>query len=229
MNDRSANTARIVASLARIRSPAGSDEPDPSNRARRRSGQSVARRRSRGRPARRWRPPRPRPRSPRSCPSTGPGRDAGSDPGPQLLREAPAGRRSRRAPPPAEATSRPTVIRPASSKRARSAADRAGPAATASGCEAGLRRVLVDVDLEVDRQALSGVDRRLGRQAANLADEAIEAPGEVHRIDRLDDGAQLDGPARLVRLQRADEVPRRAGQSRRLARPVPGRGSRRAA
>ena len=59
-------------------------------------------------------------------------------------------------------------------------------------------------------------------------DEAIQPPGRLDGVDRLDDGERLQRPACLVRLEWPDQVPRRAIDERRPSPRPPGRGSRRA-
>ena len=77
--------------------------------------------------------------------------------------------------------------------------------------------------------------RRTGQRptGAKLAGDPAESLGEVDRVHRLDDVEQLDGAARLVRLQRPDQVPgghRRRGPGDIVEPPpwppAPGRGSR---
>ena len=75
--------------------------------------------------------------------------------------------------------------------------------------EPGLARVGVDVHLEQDRQ-------RPGR--SDLGADPVEAPGELHGVDRLEAVEELHGAAGLVRLQGADEVPARPGNERHLGR-----------
>ena len=64
--------------------------------------------------------------------------------------------------------------------------------------EAGLRGVVVDVHLEQHGEWSVG---------SQLPGDAVEALRERHGIDGLDPTEQLDGAARLVRLQRPDELP----------------------
>jgi len=71
-----------------------------------------------------------------------------------------------------------------------------------SRLEPGLCLVVVDVDLEEYRDASAWAD---------LGGEAVDTPGEFDRIDGLDRLEDLEGPTNLVRLERTDEVPRRAG------------------
>ena len=102
-----------------------------------------------------------------------------------------------RGPPP---VSQPTVMRPRTSRPGRSRSV-VQVALQVGGVEAGLGRVGVDVDLQVDRQPAAGAGRharatRRSRRAAS-----------VDRIDRLDDVEELDGAGGLVALQVAHEVP----------------------
>ncbi len=76
--------------------------------------------------------------------------------------------------------------------------------------EAGLRRVVVDVDLEQDRVARG----RAG--ASDIAGEAVQPLGQPDGVDGLDEVESLERAAGLVRLERTDQVPRRAGDLRDL-------------
>ena len=123
---------------------------------------------------------------------------------------------------PAAAAARPTASRSATERRARRlrVARRAGRPSSgrgrralgraselgerrrraSSGVEAGLGRVDVDVDLEQDRAAA-----RPGRTSRARAGRAARARS-TESTDWID-VEQLERPARLVRLERPDEVP----------------------
>jgi len=73
------------------------------------------------------------------------------------------------------------------------------------GLEAGLGDILVDVDLEEDWNRGVGADVR---------GEAVEAPRQLARVDRLDDLERLQRPTGLVRLEGPDEMPRRTRHER---------------
>ena len=70
--------------------------------------------------------------------------------------------------------------------------------------DARLRGFPAEAHLDEDAEALPGRRRR-----------AVEPPGEVQRVDRLDDGGDLRGAIRLVRLDRADEMSRGIGRQMR--------------
>ena len=177
----------------------------------------AVRRTARDRPGRSSRPPRWRPRSRRSCPSTAPDRAPASVTGSRSAssrrpREGAAGPR------PGRSSSRPTVISPRTS-RCGSASELGQRRVDGVGREAGLGRVEVDVDLEQDRVAPPGPRprRRAGRAARPRSTESTDC-------DRVED---LERPARLVRLERADELPARARRPRAPWPRPPGPGSRR--
>ena len=168
-------------------------------------GRAAAPRTARDRPGRSSRPPRPRPRSRRSCPSTARGRAAATRPGAARTssrRAANVGRASS-----GVAASRPIVIRPRTSSWA-SASRASASRAQGVGLPAGLRRVAVHVDLEQHGQRAAG---------SQLRGEGRQPPGERRPSPRSGSTSNsADRAAGLVALERPDEVPRRPGHLGRL-------------
>ena len=169
-------------------------------------------------------PPPPRPGSRRSCPSTAAAPSAGTSaaqPGGELAQRPERGpRRLRLDGQPAdrhEAVETERAERGQLRQRRRQAV----------GLEPGLAGVAVDVDLEEDREPPLAGDRPSARQAAELADDPIEPSGELDRVDRLDAVDDLERAARLVVLERPDEVPLPRPDGRRPSPRPPGPGSRR--
>ena len=72
-----------------------------------------------------------------------------------------------------------------------------------AGPETGLGRIGVDVDLQVDRQPL---------QSVGLGGEPVQSTRQINRIDRVNGLEQRDGPAGLVGLEAADQLPARGWQ-----------------
>ena len=108
------------------------------------------------------------------------------------------------------------VMRPCTSSR-REAADRVEQRRQAAGLDPALLRLVGAVHLDQDRLPVAR-----GRPA-------VELGGQIDPIDRMDQGEPAHRVARLVPLQRADEVPatRHAGERLLLLDAPPGPGSRR--
>ena len=135
-----------------------------------RSGRaSAAPRRAPGRHAPAYCLPRWRPRSRRSCPSRGPGQ--GADRRPAAAPRARAGGRRWAAPPRRRRCSKPTVMRPRDLEVGQGQQPRQ-LALEGLGREAGLGRVGVDVDLQVDRQPRRPSASRARRPAGPAAPRA---------------------------------------------------------
>ena len=142
----------------------------------------AARRRARDRPARSSRPPRPRPGSRRSCPSTARG--------PRRGHRREAGRRARAAR--RTSAGRPRVVdqrgrrhQPVDSSRVEQSSSLGSAARAPSGV----------------KPALAGSSStftwsRTGRSGRTRVAEAIQPLREVDRVDRLDHVEQLDRPPR---------------------------------
>ena len=103
--------------------------------------------------------------------------------------------------PPATSTSAPDRHQAVDAAGSAGPGSPAGPRATAGGAKPALAGSSATLTWSRTGSGLPG-----RRSPA----EPVEPPGEVERVDRLDDVEQLDGAPGLVRLERPDEVPRRA-------------------
>ena len=173
---------------------------------------------ARGRPGRSWRPPRPPPRSRRSCPSTAPG------PAPATVR-GPAPTSSRRPRNVGRAVGRlaRSAARPSSDRRPRRCGQRKDLAEgrlELVGREAGLGRIEVDVDLE------RGPGRRRPGSATSGTSRSSRRARSTESTVWID-VEDVERPAHLVRLERADQLPASRRAPRAPWRRPPGPGSRR--